>query len=33
LRDERGKANIVVVEDDQEKELAKEEFEVLSSTL
>ena len=29
LRDERGKANIVVVEDGQEKELTKEELEVL----
>lgn len=28
LRDERGKANIVVVEDEQEKEMTKEEFEV-----
>lgn len=27
LRDERGKANIVVVEDEQEKEMTKEEFE------
>lgn len=30
LRDERGKANIVVVEDEQEKEMTKEEFEVTS---
>ena len=29
LRDERGKANIVVVEDGQEKEMTKEELEVL----
>lgn len=30
LRDERGKANIVVVEDEHEKEMTKEELEVSS---